>query len=302
MLQVTADIFSGRPNPAWVVTDEKEVQAVLREIALSRELITDAPPAEAGLGFRGVIVEPLSDDLAHDFEVAASVYIPIGAGGVSGRGAEIVDRLLGLIPQAGKPLDAGPEGLPLDESLQLFLKQQLELSTRVMTMDAAKPAAAPGVPKELIDAVCYYDLTPYNPGFWNNNAYICSHNNCYNYASNKRTDTFAQPGRGCGHIYTAITCAEVTRAALCDGLHRRYDCFPDSEYPRHLVALVIWPGQDFHWYRKQKEGFWAHKPGSTAVRNVDNSGHVISDPAICDRGNYTQFCGYFYTCKSQKIK
>jgi len=307
MLQVTADVFSGRPNPAWLITDDKEVRAVLGEMSRSRDLLADAPPAEAGLGLRGVIVEPLSDDLAHDFEVAPSMYIPVGAGDGVGKRSEIVERLLSYIPKAETSFDALSGALPLDESLQTLLKQQLDLRSRTMTMDAAQPAAAPEVPKELAAAICYYDLTPYNPNFWNLDANVRLHNNCYHYASNKRRNTFrilpggGQPGAGCGHMYTALTCAEVTRAALCDGLHRRYDCFPDTEYPRHLVALVIWPGVDFHWYRKQKEGFWGHKPGSTAVRNVDNSGRLIMDPATCDRDGYTQFCGYFYTCRSQKI-
>jgi hypothetical protein len=86
-------------------------------------------------------------------------------------------------------------------------------------------------------------------------------------------------------------------------MHRRYNCFPDSERPRYLVALVVAPGPgfvDYHWYRKMKEGFWGHKPGGTAVRNLDNSGNIISDPASCDRGPYTHFCGYFYGCNSQR--
>ena len=110
--------------------------------------------------------------------------------------------------------------------------------------------------------------------------------------------------KGSGHIYTAITCPAVSLASLSDGLHRRFVCFPDSEKPRYLVALVVAPGPgfvDFHWYRKNKEGFWSHKPGSTPVRNVDNSNHVITNPETCNRGPYTQFCGYFYTCRSQRI-
>jgi len=149
---------------------------------------------------------------------------------------------------------------------------------------------------------CQIELAAYNPAFWNNDPTTLRNNNCYNYASNKKTNTFAQPGRGSGHMYTSLTCAEVTRAALSDGLHRRFNCFPASEAPRYLVALVIWPGHDYHWYRKNKEGFWSHKPGSTPVRNTDNKGKVIQDPATCDRDGYTQFCGYLYTCKSQKIK
>ena len=69
---------------------------------------------------------------------------------------------------------------------------------------------------------------------------------------------------------------------------------PNSEKPRYLVALVVAPGPgfiDFHWYRKSSEGFWSHKPGSTAARNVDNSNRIITDPATCNRGPYTQFCG-----------
>jgi len=153
------------------------------------------------------------------------------------------------------------------------------------------------------DVSCTIELGTFNPGFWNNDPTVRSHNNCYNYASNWRTNTFAQPGRGCGHMYTAITCEEVTRAALCDGMHRRFDCFPDSEKPRYLVALVVAPGPgfvDYHWYRKQKGGFWGHKPGGTAARNTDESGVVITNPETADRGPYTQFCGYFYSSNSQR--
>jgi hypothetical protein len=306
MLHVTADMFSGRPNPAWTVTDEKEVQAALKEIVLNRDLFTDAAPAEAGLGFRGVVVAPLSDDLAHDFGVPSSFYIPLGAGAGPSKGAEIAERLISLIPQSLRPADAGPQALSLGESLPSFLMEQMKLSRRTSALDGAEATAVDKeAAAEAARAMCYYDTSPYNPGFWNNDPNVRAHNNCYNYASNKRTDTFAQPGLGCGHMYTAITCAEVTRAALCDGLHRRYDCFPDSEYPRYLVALVIAPGPgfvDFHWYRLMREGFWAHKPGGTAVRNVDNSGKVIYNPQQCDRDGYTVFCGYFYTCRSQKIK
>jgi hypothetical protein len=304
MLQVTADVFSGRPNPSWLVTDEQEERAVLRDIAQDRSVISDGAPADAGLGFRGVIVESLSDDnelsRAGDAGTPSSIYIPVGAGG--SRGADIAQRVISLISRAPKPVEAAAD-LALDQALQDFLQNQVVESTRSSVADGTG-AAAVAEEEAAARAVCYYDTSPYNPGFWNNDPTTRARNNCYNYASNKRTNTFAQPGRGCGRMYTAITCAEMTRASLCDGLHRRFDCFPDSEYPRYLVALVVAPGPgfvDFHWYRKMREGYWGHKPGSTAVRNVDNSNVVIADPATCNRGPYTQFCGYFYTCKSQRI-
>ncbi len=56
--------------------------------------------------------------------------------------------------------------------------------------------------------------------------------------------------------------------------------------------LVIWPGVDFHWYRKGRNGYWSHKPGGTPATNIDNSGHFIPDPRTADRGGYTDFCTF----------
>ena len=308
MIKVTADAFSGRPNPSWILTDEKEARAVLKELVQNRNIVSQAAPPEAGLGFRGFIIEALSDEVARDFDLPTSAYMSAGPYAASPKANELAERFIGLMTMAEvSPEAADVEMLSLDESLQTFLRDQLEVSGRTSVLDTE---GLSGVAAEAVSEVepavtCTIELAAYNPGFWNNNQTILRNNNCYNYASNKRTDTFAQPGRGCGHIYTAITCPEMTRASLCDRLHRRYDCFPDSEKPRYLVALVVAPGPgfiDFHWYRKMKEGFWGHKPGSTPVRNVDNSGRVISNPATCNRGPYTQFCGYFYTCKSQLIR
>jgi hypothetical protein len=308
MLRITADVYSGRPNPSWILTDEKEARAVLREIAQNRQITAQAAPTEAGLGFRGLVVESLSDEIGRDFDLATSAYVAAGSYASGAKANELVDRLISLMPASEAWSQAADVEMdPLDESFQTFLREQLESSGRTSVLDSAEGAEAGAeADSEVAAAVtCTIELAPYNPGFWNNNPTTRQTNNCYNYASNKRTNTFAQPGRGCGHIYSTITCPEMTRASLCDGLHRRFDCFPPAEAPRYLVALVVAPGpgfRDFHWYRKMKEGFWGHKPGSTPVRNVDNSGRVITNPATCDRGPYTHFCGYFYTCRSQRIR
>lgn len=305
MLRITSDIFSGRPNPSWVIADETQARALLKEtLNLSSRTATMGGEEQAGLGFRGFVVEPMADDLAKDFSLEAAVWLPAGLARESS-GRSLFERLIQTVaaPAAAAGTVSEGEEVPKEESLeslQSFLLNLVTVSSRQTVQEsgeipAEEQAAAP-------TATCFYEVSAYNPGYWNNDAAIRSRNNCYNYASNKRTDTFAQPGRGCGRMYTALTCAEVTRAALCDRLHRRYDCFPDSERPRYLVALVIWPNQDFHWYRLNSGSSWSHKPGSTAVRNVDNSGRIIRDPATCDRGPYTQFCGYFYTCHSQLIR
>jgi hypothetical protein len=306
MLQITADVFSGRPNPAWIITDEREARTTLKELAKEQSLlIQEGTGGEPGLGLRGFEIDILDDELALDLNLSPRLYLAAGAQARSTRANEIAERLIGLMDRAiPAPTIAAEETLALDETLRGFLAQQLERIGRISMPDAREePAAVEKARKIEAAAVCYIEFAAYNPGFWNNDPVVRQRNNCYNYASNWRTNTFAQPGRGCGQMYTAITCPEVARAALCDGMHRRYNCFPDSERPRYLVALVVAPGPgfvDYHWYRKMKEGFWGHKPGGTAVRNLDNSGNIISDPASCDRGPYTHFCGYFYGCNSQR--
>jgi hypothetical protein len=58
------------------------------------------------------------------------------------------------------------------------------------------------------------------------------------------------------------------------------------------VALVIWPGVDFHWYRKGRNKYWSHKMGGSPASNLDNAGNAIPDPRTADRGSYTEFCTF----------
>ncbi|MGE5340551.1 MAG: hypothetical protein ACM3SY_03630 [Candidatus Omnitrophota bacterium] len=136
---------------------------------------------------------------------------------------------------------------------------------------------------------------PYAPAYWNDNDVIQSENNCYNYANNKRTDSYAQPGRAGGRMYTSMDCAEVGLGATTDDLEQT----SRNSKPRNgktKIALVVWPGVDFHWYRQDSDGKWSHKPGQSEATNLDDSGKVITDPEMADRGPYTIFCGYFLTC------
>jgi hypothetical protein len=129
-------------------------------------------------------------------------------------------------------------------------------------------------------------------------------NNCYNYACNRRTDTYAQPGRASGMQYTTVTCMDVTSAALADGL-RAIDCdraCPMGSYKKALVVGEIAPGfSDYHWYRQDRDGTWSHKPGGTKATNVDAGVHRILDPRTADRNGYRTFCGCF-CCSPQVVK
>ncbi|RKH28996.1 LamG domain-containing protein [Corallococcus praedator] len=147
----------------------------------------------------------------------------------------------------------------------------------------------------LSDADLPYVTKPGKPAFaptyWNDPSRQ-SVNNCYNYATTKATNTFAQPGRHSGAVASTMDCASVVQAALNDGLEL-LSGYPDSSGYKSAAALVVAPGYDYHWYRRGTDNLWTHKPGGTAATNLDNLGLTISDPATANRGVYTQFCGYF---------
>jgi len=116
-------------------------------------------------------------------------------------------------------------------------------------------------------------------------------NNCYNYANIRITDTYAQPGRGAGALFIALTGAAVQAGAIADGLAVVANGnFPVG--PRHVVALVIWPGVDFHFFLRDNDGHWSHKPGETSVTRTDNSGNLINDPSAAgvDMNGYVFHC------------
>lgn len=307
MLRIEIDIFSGRPNPVWMITDADATEQFLGAVASAAGVTARPGAGFTGLGYREVRVEVLADDesarrgvpkqfalastATKDLEASGTLArnlirsMPVGVGGVT------------LLEHALTPLTREMRDLTL-ERMERFLADPPKPRPRKPPRTASNPL------RTTIDdekcAQCQYEVSQFNPGFWNAPS-VQPHNNCYNYGRNWRTNTFAQPGRAHGAMTSIMACNTVTAAAMADGLKKRCDCLPVSEWPRRLMALVIDPGHDYHWYRHQRGGFWGHKPGGTAARNVDNSNVVIANPETCNRGGYTQFCGYFYAGKSVVI-
>lgn len=63
----------------------------------------------------------------------------------------------------------------------------------------------------------------------------------------------------------------------------------------HYIALVVWPNSDFHFFRKDAEGWWSQKRGDTFVTNTYPNGTVVldvEDPDIL--GAYSKFCSYYW--------
>lgn len=122
-------------------------------------------------------------------------------------------------------------------------------------------------------------------------------NNCYNYATNVATNSFAQPGRMTGKPLSSAggwTGQEVVNGAVSDGLNyvgetlEELNHYAKSAGSGHFVALMIsipdssisWEG-DYHWARLDdlKTSSWSQKDGRDQVTNFDFAGKPISNPS-----------------------
>lgn len=304
MIKVTADMFSGLPNPEWMVP-ENELRTVLRTIRGNRNALAPVDSGFQGLGFRGLVIEPMEETIQNDLGLPGAVRLAGGGATDESRSAELAERLISYMTAPGAathPEITRDEQVQLTPELQSYLVAQLKEERPLHDIATVEPETATAPEAEAVAAGCSYEVTAFNPAFWNGAAYITK-NNCYNYAANRRTNTFAQPGRASGKMYKKINCLEVGNGAVSDGATKA--CAPATQAPRWYMALVIAPGPgfvDFHWYRKASGGFWGHKPGGTAARNTDNNGRLITNPQTCARGPYTIFCGYMYAQKKMVIR
>lgn len=278
-LRITIDVFSGRPNPV-VTLQGLEAGEALQRLRPARKLKRGErlPLPESLLGYRGLIVEQTDRPkagLPKVFRVANGDLIgPDLAARVSDEGFE--DFVCGSTGPLRR-LHEKPTlpDLLLPEIDRLRRRRELYKPPKLIWPRRNPCRCAP----------------LYEPAWWNVPA-IQPHNNCYNYSTNYRSDTFAQPGLAAGAMYGALTCAAVRPAAIADALIDSPAANNRCPLEGHLVALVVWPGGDFHWYRKGRNGYWSHKPGPSAVTNLDNSGASIPDPRTADRGPYTDFCTF----------
>jgi hypothetical protein len=282
---VTLDIYSGRPNPTWQLTEQQEDE-LAEKLSSARTLTAQRPSGVfGGLGYRGFLVTRSADDPRGPLRITAHE-------GILDHGATAPN----LTDEIGlESWLAGVGNFQLPETVRNYLTSQL-------TQDRATPVFQfPVQPALKCPQNHAADAPTYNPGMWNIPT-VQPYNNCYNYANDRITNTFAQPGRATGHQATVMACANVSAGATSDGLHS----VPNfaGALPKGggwYVALVVWPNADYHWYRQDNVGCWSHKPGQTPARNVDNSGNAITDPKTCDRGPYTDFCSYMVTNRSVRI-
>lgn len=276
--RIMIDIFSGRENPV-VELKGREASQFYERLRPARRLSRREmlPIPTSTLGYRGLVIEQTgARALPKRFRLAGGDLV--GPGLFHRAADEECEQFFAR----NKAL---MRKLRLEEKFQAFLLKELERFQK--TREEWKFRAPHWPPRERCHCAPLYE-----PNWWNDGGQKQLHNNCYNYSTNYRTDTFAQPGLAAGAKYTSFTCASVRPAALKDDLIDAPGANNKCPKEGHLVALVIAPGGDFHWYRKGRNGYWTHKPGGTPATNVDNSNHLISDPRTANRGPYTDFCTF----------
>lgn len=122
----------------------------------------------------------------------------------------------------------------------------------------------------------------------------CLNNNCYSYATDAFSDIanyisenydLVQPGYSSGG-YGSLTLESVTEAAISDGgikkpnLINKLGFGKKGYYEVYLVIDNDGIGRpDYHWYRRNKGGYWTHKRGQGQISITDASYQLIRNPA-----------------------
>jgi hypothetical protein len=301
-VRVTLNLFSGRPNPSWRLTPSQARHLVERVAAPGVPVEAEEAPA---LGLRGITVDAEMEDVVLARPVPSRFVLATPAVAAARRPAKPAGRRSTRGPAADVPTPPDAHGLvewlltTAGDALESRVAEEVRSALRGEPPSAAaveRDARGRGTSAEAeltsaLDASgCEPFLTAIHAGFWNTPS-IRFRNNCYNYATNFVSNTLAQPGRRAGRQFASFDCQSVANAAASDG------CLPSCRGSVRVVALAIWPGFDFHWWRLHPNASWAHKIGTSPVLQVDNAGRRLTNaltPANCDRGPYTRFCGFFF--------
>ena len=277
-IKVTLMVFSGRENPEWKLSADQVGQLRDRLSGLRGTTMERPDGMLGGLGYQGFALTA-----TQEMDVEPNIFIH----------ANIVD--LGpstvALRDGGNSLETwllGTAGEAIDSKVRNYVQSQFA------------PQAYAGASAQRSPRTRALEVPRYEPSIWNNDPSIRRSNNCYNYANNKLTNTFAQPGRANGiALPSPLTGQSVARGAIADGIEGLADAEAWKSTPGegHWAALVLSTDiDDYHWYRLDDyNARWSHKPGVTPARDIDGSMAAIADPRTCDRVPYGEFVGFFHT-------
>ena len=207
-IKITIDIFSERPNPVIELSGIAEKEALERlqragKVSKAEGLIVP----QFVLGYRGLIVEQTGAVKAGLPKSMRYAHGDVASGRTYQRATDVAFK--DFLCRAKGPFSQQA----CDDSLMDLIQREIERK-RGRAAELIRIAVAPHLPR--IGSRTFAPL--YEPSWWNDGGQKQMNNNCYNYATNHRTDTFAQPGQADGASYTALTCASVSSAAVEDWL------------------------------------------------------------------------------------
>jgi hypothetical protein len=142
--------------------------------------------------------------------------------------------------------------------------------------------------------------------------------NCYCYALERFAGGWCYPGQGGGAgelQQDKMSCPDLSKRVIADGglPATKEEALSGQPTVGHYVALMYRSAQgcgggaggprcmpDFHFLRKDSDGFWSQKLGEAPVTNLDRAGQRITNPeAVAKDGGYDEFCGYFKVVPKQ---
>ncbi len=127
---------------------------------------------------------------------------------------------------------------------------------------------------------------------------------------------YHQPGgtqglAGALHKAEGRSCRIVDRLMRADVPDLRRTTFK-ARCPRNSskIALVVHPGEDYHFYRQDSDGWWSHKDGANKVKRFDAANSPIWNPATASRDyrprgsflNYSDFCGFYCAPRRRTLR
>lgn len=179
--------------------------------------------------------------------------------------------------------------------------------------------------KSLVNFGSPYVANPYDKGrpdfirtyapFWNDDVYFSRsnwkkivggnrYNNCYNYATTKINNAFAQPGRSHGINSVEHSRLGFINGAELDGLKKLSEDVanvPNLPDKSHLLALFTNKSEDSqHWLRMDIDNTWSHKWGIRAPSQSDENGDpILGLQSTMELGRTMDFVAYF-ECEREK--
>lgn len=163
---------------------------------------------------------------------------------------------------------------------------------------------------------------PFDPERYNHNPLIQETHNCWAYSMDvldpkqltqclgKSKDCelmYHQPGgtQGLSKVLQNVkgrACPIVDQLMRADVPELKRSTF-EAKCPAgsSKIALVVHPGEDYHFYRQDQDGWWSHKDGANKVKRFDAQGKPIWNPQTASRDyrpkgsflNYKDFCGFY---------